>query len=63
MKSSLSTLPAGGGGTLDLTIKQLGQIDFTDLASLKAREGSTTPTRLYFSSRHAKRFSFLLTVY
>lgn len=35
MKSSLGTLPAGGGGTLDLTIKQLGQIDFTDLASLK----------------------------
>lgn len=37
VKSSLGTLPAGGGGTLDLTIKQLGQIDFTDLASLKAR--------------------------
>ncbi|CBJ31353.1 conserved unknown protein [Ectocarpus siliculosus] len=35
VKSTLSTLPAGGGGTLDLTIKQLGQIDFTDLASLK----------------------------
>eukprot|EP00903_Cladosiphon_okamuranus_P008470 g8137.t1 len=35
VKSSLSTLPAGGGGTLDLTIKQLGQIDFTDLSSLK----------------------------
>ncbi|CAN0423193.1 unnamed protein product, partial [Ectocarpus fasciculatus] len=35
VKSALSTLPAGGGGTLDLTIKQLGQIDFTDLASLK----------------------------
>ncbi|CAN0486836.1 unnamed protein product, partial [Ectocarpus sp. 8 AP-2014] len=35
VKSNLSTLPAGGGGTLDLTIKQLGQIDFTDLASLK----------------------------
>ena len=35
VKSSLGTLPAGRGGTLDLTIKQLGQIDFTDLASLK----------------------------
>ncbi|CAN0300466.1 unnamed protein product [Pylaiella littoralis] len=34
VKSSLSALPAGGGGTLDLTIKQLGQIDFTDLASI-----------------------------
>ncbi|CAM9973975.1 unnamed protein product, partial [Discosporangium mesarthrocarpum] len=35
VKSSLSTLPAGGSGTLDLTMKQLGQIDFTDLASIK----------------------------
>ncbi|CAM9734501.1 unnamed protein product, partial [Ascophyllum nodosum] len=35
VKSSLGTLPGGGGSNLDLTIKQLGQIDFTDLKFVK----------------------------